>query len=113
MLLNMTKKTPIPIPDVRNSIQILPVPNKIFLGERWQYAALPLTFTDSGSTSKIIGSDGFVMSGGVTYDHRADNSANAKLASYWEWDSLDPSYGHSSQNKQYHYHAVSEIGGTP
>jgi hypothetical protein len=29
------------------------------------------------------------------------------LASYFEWDTLDPCYGHSSSEKQYHYHAVS------
>ncbi len=29
------------------------------------------------------------------------------LASNYEWDTLDPCYGHSDASKQYHYHAVS------
>merc|ERR1712029_1185345 len=30
----------------------------------------------------------------------------APTAAYYEWDSLDPYFGHSDQSKQYHYHAV-------
>ena len=27
-------------------------------------------------------------------------------ASYYEWSTLDPCYGHSDVDSQYHYHAV-------
>merc|ERR1711963_1001000 len=72
--------------------------------ERWQYAALPLTWSDSGSNTQQMGATGFVTSGGVVYDHRS--SPTGDLASYYEWDSLDPSFGHSNNVNQYHYHAV-------
>ena len=75
------------------------------LGELWQYVKVPVTWTDSGSDSQTLGVTGYVMSGGTVYDHRS--SPFGDLASYYEWDSLDPSFGHSDQNKQYHYHAVS------
>ena len=52
-----------------------------------------------------MGATGFISSGGVTYDHRS--SSQGDLASYYEWDSLDPYFGHSDQAPQYHYHAVS------
>ena len=71
----------------------------------WQYVKVPVTWTDSGSDSQTMGVTGYVMSGGTTYDHRS--SPFGDIASYYEWDSLDPSFGHSDQNKQYHYHAVS------
>ena len=52
-----------------------------------------------------MGTTGYVMSGGTVYDPRS--SPTGDLASYYEWDSLDPSYGHSDNSYQYHYHAVS------
>merc|ERR1711963_1086722 len=72
--------------------------------ERWQYAALPLTWSDSGSNTQQMGTTGFVTSGGVVYDHRSSPQGN--LASYYEWDSLDPYFGHSDQDAPYHYHAI-------
>ena len=78
---------------------------KTLLGELWQYVKVPVTWTDSGSDSQTMGVTGYVMSGGTTYDHRS--SPFGDLASYYEWDSLDPSFGHSDEAKQYHYHAVS------
>jgi len=72
--------------------------------ERWQYVKLPLTWEDSGSTTQQMGATGYVMSGTVTFDARS--SSNGELAAYYEWDSLDPYFGHSDQSKQYHYHAV-------
>merc|ERR550532_323533 len=72
--------------------------------ELWQYVKVPVTWTDSGSDSQTMGVTGYVMSGGTTYDHRS--SPFGDLASYYEWDSLDPSFGHSDEAKQYHYHAV-------
>ena len=72
--------------------------------ERWQYAALPLTWSDSGSSSQKLGTTGYITSGGVVYDHRSSPQGN--LASYYEWDSLDPYFGHSDQDASYHYHAV-------
>ena len=72
--------------------------------ERWQYVKLPLTWSASGSTTQQMGATGYVKSGTTTYDARSSPQGN--LASYYEWDSLDPYFGHSDQNKQYHYHAV-------
>ena len=77
------------------------------VGERWQYAALPLEWSDSGSYYTSMGVVGFVKSGAVVYDHRSD--IDGSLAVYWEWDSLDPYHGHASANDQYHYHAVSKL----
>ena len=51
-----------------------------------------------------MGTIGFVMSGTVVYDPRS--SEDGGLAACDEWISLDPSYGHSSNDGQYHYHAV-------
>ena len=72
--------------------------------ERWQYVKLPLTWSDSGSTTQQMGATGYVMSGTTTYDARS--SPQGDLAAYYEWDSLDPYYGHSDADMQYHYHAV-------
>merc|ERR1719328_315223 len=72
--------------------------------ERWQYIAVPLEWSASGSGYQALGVVGYVMSGGTVYDHRS--SPTGDLASYYEWDSLDPSYGHSDSAGQYHYHAV-------
>jgi len=72
--------------------------------ERWQYVAVPLEWSASGSDYQALGVIGYVMSGGTVYDHRS--SPQGDLASYYEWDSLDPSFGHSDNNNQYHYHAV-------
>ena len=56
-----------------------------------------------------MGSDGFVMSGAVTFDHRSTSGKNAYTAWSQEKDTLDPSNGHSDKDMQYHYHAVSYI----
>jgi len=72
--------------------------------ELWQYIKVPVTWTASGSEATTMGVEGYVMSGGTVYDHRS--SPTGDLASYYEWDSLDPSYGHSDSAGQYHYHAV-------
>lgn len=72
--------------------------------EIWQYAKLPLTWSNSGSIYTTLGTTGYVMSGGVTFDHRS--SPFGDLASCNEWASLDPSHGHSAPGGQYHYHAV-------
>merc|ERR1712048_831540 len=53
---------------------------------------------------------GYVMSGGTVYDPRS--SPTGDLASYYEWDSLDPYFGHSDNNFQYHYHAVPALWGS-
>ena len=77
----------------------------VTLGERWQYAAMPLEWSASGNEYTSMGVIGYVKSGGTIYDHRS--STDGSLAVYYEWDSLDPYHGHSSPNGQYHYHAVS------
>ena len=76
-----------------------------YSGERWQYAAVPVEWSASGNDYTAMGVVGYVMSGGTVYDHRS--SPMGDIASYNEWDSLDPSFGHSDNNNQYHYHAVS------
>ena len=77
------------------------------VGERWQYAAMPLVWSASGNDFMAMGVTGYVKSGGTIYDHRSN--PDGSLAVYYEWDSLDPYHGHSSPNGQYHYHAVSTI----
>merc|ERR1712004_703758 len=72
--------------------------------ERWQYVKLPLTWSDSGKVTQQMGATGYVTSGTTTFDARSSPDGN--LAAYYEWDSLDPYYGHSDGSKQYHYHAV-------
>merc|ERR1712203_360677 len=74
--------------------------------KRWQYAAMPLVWSDSGNEYTSMGVIGYVMSGGTIYDHRSN--PDGSLAVYYEWDSLDPYHGHSSPNGQYHYHATPE-----
>jgi hypothetical protein len=37
------------------------------------------------------------------------SSSNGSLASYYEWTTLDPCYGHTDADYQYHYHAVSIV----
>ena len=77
------------------------------LGERWAFVKVAATWADSGSTSTKMGVTGYVFSGGSVYDHRSGDDDDAPLAIYWEGDSLDPYNGHSDQDSQYHYHAVS------
>merc|ERR1712122_45445 len=72
--------------------------------ERWQYVKLPLSWSDSGSTTQQMGATGYVTSGAVVFDARS--SPDGDLATYYEWDTLDPYHGHSDEDKQYHYHAV-------
>jgi hypothetical protein len=57
----------------------------------------------------LTGVRGFVASGAALYDHRSTNDANAETAWFNEGDSLDPSFGHSDGNEQYHYHKVSHM----
>jgi hypothetical protein len=52
-----------------------------------------------------MGAIAFFTSGAVLYNPLS--ASNGSLASYYEWSTLDPCYGHSSVDKQYHYHAVS------
>ena len=51
-----------------------------------------------------MGAIAFITTGTVLYNPLS--SSDGSLASYYEWDTLDPCYGHSSVDKQYHYHAV-------
>ena len=77
---------------------------------RYQYFAAHATPTKSSSYSaSSMGSIAFFTSGAVLYNPLSD--ANGSLASYYEWSTLDPCYGHSSVDKQYHYHAVSYLRG--
>jgi len=72
---------------------------------RYQYVTLPLTPTKGSSyTATPMGATGYFTSGAVLYNPLS--SPQGDLASNKEWVSLDPCYGHSSPDKQYHYHAV-------
>merc|ERR1712045_76268 len=64
--------------------------------ERWQYVKLPLTWTDSGSTTQQMGATGYVTSGTTTFDARS--SPTGELAAYYEWDSLDSCYVQNSSS---------------
>ena len=52
-----------------------------------------------------MGAIAFMTTGTVLYNPLS--GSDGSLASYYEWSTLDPCYGHSSADKQYHYHAVS------
>merc|ERR1739836_54703 len=49
--------------------------------ERWQYVKLPLTWSDSGSTTQQMGATGYVTSGTTTFDARSSPDGN--LAAYY------------------------------
>ena len=49
-----------------------------------------------------MGTTGWVNSGGVFFDHRS--APDGSLAAYYEINSLDPCFGHSDPEQQYHYH---------
>jgi len=72
---------------------------------RYQYIAAPATPV-KGTTfrSTPMGAIGFITTGTVIYNPLSSPEGN--LASYYEWSSLDPCFGHSSPDMQYHYHAV-------
>ena len=80
---------------------------------RYQYFAAPATPTKATTISSItgMGAIGFLTSGAPFYNPLS--GTDGSLASYYEWSTLDPCYGHSDVNKQYHYHAVSIIGSCP
>ena len=78
------------------------------LGERWQYAILPLEpeWAATAGAAFNMGTTGWINSGGVLFDHRSNTDGS--LAAYYEIDSLDPCWGHSNQEHQYHYHLTPE-----
>jgi hypothetical protein len=51
-----------------------------------------------------MGAIAFFTSGAVLFNPLS--TTDGVLASYDQWDTLDPCYGHSNKDKQYHYHAV-------
>ena len=79
----------------------------IFLGVRYQYFAAPATPTKTSSITSVtpMGAWAFMKTGTTMYNPLS--GSDGSLASYYEWSTLDPCYGHSDQSKQYHYHAVS------
>jgi hypothetical protein len=64
----------------------------------------PSSLVNSGVTETVMGVMALVSSGVPIYNPLS--SSNGSLASYYEWDTLDPCYGHTDQDYQYHYHAV-------
>jgi len=56
-------------------------------------------------TAVPMGVMAITTSGAPIYN--ALSSSNGSLASYYEWTTLDPCYGHTDADYQYHYHAVS------
>ena len=94
----------------------------ISLGNRWQYAVVPLnpvksTTTDWSSyenypyytgTNNGMGVYGYAISGGTFFDTRA--AAGGATALDNELERLDTCLGHSAPTiYQYHYHAVSNF----
>ena len=79
-----------------------------FSGVRYQYVVLPLspTKSSSGPQATGMGATAFFTSGAVMYNPLSSPQGNLALDK--EWVSLDPCYGHSSPDYQYHYHAVSQ-----
>ena len=88
--------------------QVLNFPNfYIYLGERWQYVKVSKTWEDSGEVTQEMGAVGYIFSGGTYFDARSDPDGASAI--YNEGTTLDPYYGHSNQDLQYHYHAVSSF----
>ena len=79
--------------------------NFSYVGVRYQYVTLPINPTKSSSFATTpMGATAYITSGTVMYNPLSSPQGN--LASDKEWVSLDPCYGHSSPDSQYHYHAV-------
>jgi len=72
--------------------------------ERWQYAILDLdpAVASTAGASFNMGTTGWIISGGVVFDYRSE--VDGSMAYYYEGDTLDPCYGHSDVDDQYHYH---------
>lgn len=79
----------------------------IISGVRYQYVALPLNPTKSTAKTTPMGATAYFKTGAVMYNPLSSPQGNLALDK--EWISLDPCHGHSSPDKQYHYHAVSEV----
>ena len=78
-----------------------------FSGVRYQFFAAPATPTKTSTITNTtpMGAWAFISTGTTLYNPLS--GSDGSLASYYEWSTLDPCYGHSDVNKQYHYHAVS------
>jgi hypothetical protein len=73
---------------------------------RFQYMVTPYTPSKQTSFTAVpMGVMGITTSGAPIYNPLS--SSNGSLASYYEWDTLDPCYGHTDADNQYHYHAIS------
>jgi len=81
------------------------------LGVRYQYMVIPYSpskWTSSSSyTATPMGVMAITTSGAPIYNPLS--SSNGSLASYYEWTTLDPCYGHTDADYQYHYHAVRQF----
>jgi len=76
------------------------------LGVRYQYFAAPATPTKATTyATTSLNAIAYINTGVPLYNPLSNYDGS--LASYNEWTSLDPCYGHSSPDSQYHYHAVS------
>lgn len=84
------------------------VPNPNSRCERWQYMVIPLN-PEKGSqlTQTGMGATGFAKFGGVFYNQLSNMEQVNDVAYNYdnEGKSLDSCHGHSSPDKQYHYHA--------
>ncbi len=69
---------------------------------------VPYTPTSQTSFTAVpMGVMAITTSGAPIYN--ALSSSNGSLAAYYEWTTLDPCYGHTDEDYQYHYHAVSVL----
>ena len=74
-------------------------------GVRYQYMVVPYTPSKQlNVTTSPMGVMAITTSGAPIYNPLS--SSDGSLASYYEWTTLDPCYGHSDASYQYHYHAV-------
>jgi hypothetical protein len=74
---------------------------------RWQYMAAPLTPTKLSSyVTTGAGTIAMFTSGAVLYNP-VSSVLTGTMAGKFERSSLDPCFGHSSPDSQYHYHAIS------
>jgi len=105
-MLNIVKFDPTPTADVSSNFKIYATfkTPTLFSGVRYQYFAAPATPIHSSYPTTPMGAIGFITTGTTIYNPLS--GPDGSLASYYEWNTLDPCYGHSSPDKQYHYHAV-------
>ena len=74
---------------------------------RYQYMVTPATPSAADAFHAVpMGVMAITTSGAPIYNPLS--AMNGSLASYFEWTTLDPCYGHTDADYQYHYHAIAD-----